>query len=684
MRKILIFLTAGAALTAAILLAPACSPPAAGPADGMGAWMAPDPPGAAYDLEVTIAVEGDKASLAAAGSIALTNSARRPLSALAFEWTVRPADEFSLDLGGRPLKILNADRNMPATTPVLVGLPEPVGPGERIRLGVRFAARAAVTNGQVHFGLWYPRLWREGRPARDTFRVKIAAPAGFVAAVSGRRDPASGAYINDRVTSHFGLFLSNTMRVERREAGGVEISALFTEKGRACALFCLAAAADIIPFYKKWLGGYPHGSLVILPGGDRPMGGYPYASGMVVIHGQETFDPAKGEKANRWWTWITAHEIGHQYWGESVMSGDVLGDFTDSWLMIGLGICADKGYMLGKGYGWDRHRGFIDGYLGGVKARDDTTLDAPPSLVKTQKYDRNNVLIHGKGFAVLSALETVLGPETFDRAYRRAAREYAGRRLEWREFRRIAEAESGLGLDWFFEDWVRSSKILECRVVSKTSAPAREGFASEVRVEYGTNAIRMPVPVRALFADGTAQTAMTDRLAPVNLLRFVSRSPLQDVVLDPDGRLGLVQEAMPLTAAEIEEAVEALDWTGTGAAALEFFRNPETETVRTPHVWFKLGLLLFDGGSYPESLAAFQKCRERSTAKGDLFGALVWIGMINDLLGRRDAAIASYAEALKHDPGWTLQHDQYGLRIGKAWIEERLKSPFRWAPERRP
>jgi hypothetical protein len=55
------------------------------------------------------------------------------------------------------------------------------------------------------------------------------------------------------------------------------------------------------------------------------------------------------------------------------------------------------------------------------------------------------------------------------------------------------------------------------------------------------------------------------------------------------------------------------------------------------------------------------------------------MGNINDLLGNRAAAVASYAEALKNDTGRTLQHDQYSLRINRAWVEERLKSPFKWS-----
>ncbi len=679
MRKTLLSTTTGAVLAAAVLFLTACAPPPERTSAGEAYWTPKDPPPAAYALDVAVKAEGENMSLAASGTISFTNTSGRPLSVLAFEWTVTPSREFAATVSGRPLSVLNRDRNMPLKTPLLLELPEPLGPYERATIDIRFTGGTVLAAGQAHFGLWYPRLWWEGRRSRDSFRVRLTAPPGFLAATGGRLDAASGASVNDSVTTQFGLFLTNTLHMEKRRAGDVELTAFFTEKGRACALYCLNAAADIIPFYREWLGFYPHESLVILPGGALPAGGYPYSSGIVVIHGPETFDPAKGDKYKAWWTWITAHEIGHQYWGESVMSGDVLGNFTDSWLMIGLGICADKEYMLRKGYGWDRHRGFIDGYLEGVRAGNDTTMDAPASLVKAQKFDRNNILIHGKGFAVLSALETVLGVEAFDRVYRRTVREYAGKRLEWREFRRIAEAEAGESLAWFFEDWVRSNKILECRVVAKASVPAEGGYFSEARIEFGMNSVRMPVPVQAVFEDGTVQTGRIDRLVRTNLLRFASRSPLKDVVLDPDRRLGLVQEGIHLTAAEIAEAVEDLDWTGAGETALEFFGNPETAAVKTPHVWFKLGLLLFDGGFYPESLEAFRASRERSASKGELFDALVWMGNINDLLGNRAAAVASYSEALENDPGRTLQHDQYGLRIDRAWVEERLKSPFEWS-----
>lgn len=636
-----------------------------------------DPPGAEYRLDAKIDVEAGMAVVSGRGTVTLANTASWPLAVLAFEWTLSPAQTLELRVDGRPLRRLNDGLGLPLTTPLFYELPAPLGPGKKDRIDVIFSSRAVMGGGQIDLKAWHPRLWWEGIPVRDSFKVKVDIPKGYALAVSGRFDPKTGYYENDCVTTRFGLFLSNTLQAESREAEGVLVTALFSGKGRDCARFCLDAAADIISFYKKWLGTYPHRSLFIIPGGPQPWGGYPFASGIVVIHGEETFDPKKGNKERNWWRWIMAHEIGHQYWGEFIMPGDVRGPFTDSWFMIGMGICMDKAYMLGSGRGWERHRGFIDGYLEGVKAKNDTTMDAPPSLARTQKFDTNNVLIHGKGFAVLSALEVVIGAEAFDRIFRRTVAAFAGKRLGWREFRRICEEETDQDLAWFFEDWVRSNKILECRITSQGSNPGAGGFVSEVWVEYALESIQMPVPVEAVFEDGTKEVRWTDRFAQLNTLRFESRAKLKEARIDPEGRLAVVRERVPRSGAELAEAIDDMDWTGTGEQALAIFQRPEATGIKDAHAWFKLGLLLFDGRHDPQSFEAFKRCGELDRSKMNLFGALVWMGILKDLLGEREAAVGFYREALKQDTGQALQHDQYSLRITKAWIEERLKTPFK-------
>jgi hypothetical protein len=641
-------------------------------------WTPKDPPGAEYRLDAKIVVDAGLAVVSGRGTVTLSNTAARPLAVLAFEWNVSPAQTLALTLDGRPLRRLNEPLGLSPTTPLFYELPSPLGPGKKARIDMVFSSKAGIGDGQIDLKAWHPRLWWEGIPVRDSFKVKVDFPKGYVMAASGRLNPKTGYYENDSITTRFGLFLSNILQAESREAEGVLVTALFTEKGKDCARLCLDAAADIIPFYKKWLGVYPHKSLFIIPGGPKPWGGYPYASGIVVIHGEETFDPKKGEKELNWWRWITAHEIGHQYWGEFIMPEDVRGPFTDSWFMIGMGICMDKAYMLSTGHGFERHRGFIDGYLQGVQAKYDTTMDAPPSLARTQKFDTNNVVIHGKGFAVMSALETVIGAEAFDRIYRRTVARFAGKRLGWREFRKICEEETDQDLGWFFEDWVRSNRILECRIAAQASIPRAGGFVSEVRVEYALESIRMPVPVEAVFEDGTKQVQWTNRFAQTTALKFEGRAKLISARIDPEGRLPVVSKPIPRSEAELAAAVDDLDWTGTGEQALAIFKRPDAAGIKDAHTWFKMGLLLFDGRHYPESFESFKKCSELDRSENNLFWTLAWLGQLKDLLGEREQAVAFYREALKHDTGRTMQHDQYSMRINKAWVKDRLKTPFRW------
>ena len=52
--------------------------------------------------------------------------------------------------------------------------------------------------------------------------------------------------------------------------------------------------------------------------------------------------------------------------------------------------------------------------------------------------------------------------------------------------------------------------------------------------------------------------------------------------------------------------------------------------------------------------------------------ALVRMGHLKDLSGKREEALKYYNEVLKYDTGRTMQHDQYGMRITRQ-IMSRIK-----------
>jgi tetratricopeptide (TPR) repeat protein len=596
--------------------------------------------------------------------IELKNDSGRAIDTVALEWDLEAARTLEVTVGGKRLTPRDDEARPSRALPLFFRLPDPLPPGGTLRLEADFRAGYRSSSGDSGLATtaWYPRLWWDGLAGHDSYSVALAAPEGYALAVSGRFNERSRRFEAEGIKS-FGLYLARGEKAETVEVEGVRITAVSTEKGRKAAAVCLRTAADAVSFYKKWLGFYPYPFLTIIPGGSGRWGGYPFAPGIVAIHGLETY--VDGEPP-RHWQHITSHEIGHQYWGEWVLDGD-----DSSWLWICLGIYADTNYMLTRGFDPDRRAEWMGNYVQAVGSYYDTTLDVPPGQEARIVYDRNNLVVHSKGPAFLNALAVTLGPDEFERIYRKALRAYAGRRLGWREFERFCEAETGLSLDWLFEAWVRGNGYLCYAVEGRDCRPEGNGFRSEIRVKrLGTMAV--PVPVRAVFEDGTEQNLLTDRTRVVDTLVLTSPAGLKDVILDPEHRLAL----LPQPLADIPpDAANMLAWGLDPSESLEVFEALRQTSFDSAPLWYRLGMNLFDQDSYEEAAECFEKVAADPDPDFQLLGP-AWLGMVEDLRGNRDKALAHYRAALARDKGRNFGEEQFRLRIDRKWLEARLAAPY--------
>lgn len=158
----------------------------------------------------------------------------------------------------------------------------------------------------------------------------------------------------------------------------------------------------------------------------------------------------------------------------------------------------------------------------------------------------------------------------------------------------------------------------------------------------------------------------------------MDRAWLEERLKTPFTRESLDRVPEHPTAARLIDFVDGLNWSGEGEKPLLVFRKTPGLTITESGFWFKLGLLLFDSGHYREGLASFVKTAALEKTGVTAFASLVWQGHMNDLLGNRPAALACYKEALKLDPGVPMQHSQWGMKIDRAWVEERIAAPFTW------
>jgi hypothetical protein len=362
---------------------------------------------------------------------------------------------------------------------------------------------------------------------------------------------------------------------------------LFTPRSETCARFLLQTAVDAIAFYKRRFGLYPYRSLTIIPGSDEPVGGYNPATAIVAIHGQEKM----ADRPKLFWKWITAHEIGHQYWGEYVLEKDDPG-----WVWIGMGIYTDREYFRARGLSLDQHKEVMGRYIAGVRDHLDTTVTVTRDQREDIEFDFNNVVTHGKGFSIISALAEVVGQDNFDRIQRRCLAGFAGRRLGMAELRSVAELESGQDLGWFFSQWAQSNRFLAYDIASQESSQMGEQYATKVIVRR-VGSMRMPVPVRALFVDGTQQVKISDPLLDQNTLQFTSTASLKEVQLDPQGNLAMVlpppgPPPPPTTEEGLQRRIRRLGWPGSGEDALPLFQATKGVKLADAWSWFKLGMVL--------------------------------------------------------------------------------------------
>jgi tetratricopeptide (TPR) repeat protein len=185
--------------------------------------------------------------------------------------------------------------------------------------------------------------------------------------------------------------------------------------------------------------------------------------------------------------------------------------------------------------------------------------------------------------------------------------------------------------------------------------------------------MKMPVPVKAVFEDGSSEIQSTERSRETDVLTFKSQARLKDAVLDPDKKLAMLDEPLPAISDQAARAL-ARGWSDEdGEAVYQAIKN---ESIPNPGIWYRLGTQLYAKDFYEPSSDCFAKVAALEKTGLDKFAALAWLGLLSDLGGKRTAALAYYREALKYDTGESVRHDQFRITMNKSWLEERLKTPF--------
>lgn len=280
---------------------------------------------------------------------------------------------------------------------------------------------------------------------------------------------------------------------------------------------------------------------------------------------------------------VTVHEFGHQFWMELVASNE----FEESWLDEGFNTYS-TGRIMDKVFGpstmpiqvfglnlWT----FFDLPRVTQASLDRAAHVSTPrrdDLVRRawEYYDGNSYGMnsYSRTGVTLRTLEGILGRDTMDRVMRTYYQRWRFRHPTSRDFQAVVNQVSGRNMDWFFDEFIFGSRVLDYAVasvesvrqrtpigffdkgsalsmVSRKDAEARDkkldedksfkpDYQSTVKIARLGDAV-VPVEIEIRFTDGHVERREWDGAYRWAKFTFLRKAEVESVQIDPRRKLPL-------------------------------------------------------------------------------------------------------------------------------------------------
>jgi hypothetical protein len=345
-------------------------------------------------------------------------------------------------------------------------------------------------------------------------------------------------YSADRV--HDFAWVANPSYVrEDTTVRGVRIRALMYKKhARKEAWKDFARlGAQAFTFHSDYVGTYEWPAFTITEANQGFGGAMEYP--MLIMN-----DPSVNVKWTRILDMVTAHEMGHNWFYGMLASNER----DEAWLDEGFTCFIEWKYM-------DHHYGkntnllvFPDWfplkpsvhwrdiaeltYMMMVHLKKEQPVMTPAD--EMEEFLGTQVAFYNKAPFTLYMLEYVLGKDTFERFLKTYFKRYKFTHPHTPDVIRTAEEVSGRNLDWFFDQWLYTTKT--CNFAVGKIKRQKEGpgsFSTRIAV-HNKGEIDMPIDVEAELKNGEKVKKTIKLQTRSEWVSFETRSPVKKVRLDPD------------------------------------------------------------------------------------------------------------------------------------------------------
>jgi hypothetical protein len=275
------------------------------------------------------------------------------------------------------------------------------------------------------------------------------------------------------------------------------------------------------------------------------------------------------------------------------------------------------------------------------------TIDQVPMIQSARLEDYSPelwALTGSKGAAVMNMLRFVIGDEKFFKTLKDYAQQNAWKSVNTDDFKKVAEADSGQDLGYFFIQWIESSGAPQFKL-EYTIFRTQKGFRVMGKISQDLDTFRMPVDLR-IITEGDPEEKRVEVVGTSSEFSVDTFGKPKNVEIDPGSRVLRYSDQVRVAVAirrgeQFAELSEFSDAIKEYQKALESNRQSSLAHYRIAEVEFLQQTWQQAANDFREALNG------DLTPKWTEVWAHINLGKIFDVTGARDRAVNEYNLAIR-------------------------------------
>jgi hypothetical protein len=270
-------------------------------------------------------------------------------------------------------------------------------------------------------------------------------------------------------------------------------------------------ASKAFQYVNENYGPYPYDKYSFVQGGD---GGMEYPMG-TLITGNRSLQSLVG---------VSVHELLHA-WYQGVLATN---ESRYAWMDEGFTSYVSAktmDHLFNNGQSENPHQGSYNSYFNIVNNSMEEGLDTHADHFETNTA--YGVASYSKGAVFLHQLKYIIGDEALDRTMNHYYEDWKFKHPDGRDFLRIAEEESGMVLDWYYEYFIETTKTIDYGINS-VLGNGNSTFVTLKRHDL----MPMPIDLMVTYQDGSKEVFYI----PMRIMRNAKPHDMPDVqrTIKPD------------------------------------------------------------------------------------------------------------------------------------------------------